>query len=101
MTMVVKNNMSALNTLNTLNKNSSEMANSLKKVSSGMRVNGAGDDASAYSISERMRVKIRSLGQCEANTETGKSMLKTAERAVNEQVDYHQAVERKRHQSGK
>ncbi|WP_026767206.1 flagellin [Selenomonas ruminantium] len=87
MAMVVKNNMSAVNTLNTLNKNSSDMANSLKKVSSGMRVNGAGDDASAYSISERMRVKIRSLGQCEANTETGKSMLKTAERAVNEQVD--------------
>ncbi len=79
--------MSAVSTLNTLNKNNSEMAKSLKKVSSGMKVNGAGDDASAYSISERMRVQIRSLGQCENNTETGKSMLKTAERAVNEQVD--------------
>ena len=87
MAMVVKNNMSAVSTLNTLNKNNSEMAKSLKKVSSGMKVNGAGDDASAYSISERMRVQIRSLGQCENNTETGKSMLKTAERAVNEQVD--------------
>ena len=79
--------MSAVSTLNTLNKNNNEMAKSLKKVSSGMKVNGAGDDASAYSISERMRVQIRSLGQCENNTETGKSMLKTAERAVNEQVD--------------
>lgn len=87
MAMAVKNNMSAVRTLNTLNKNSYEMAQALKKVSSGMKVNGAGDDASAYSISERMRVKIRSLGQCENNTETGKSMLKTAERAVNEQVD--------------
>ena len=87
MAMVVKNNMSSVSTLNTLNKNNNEMAKSLKKVSSGMKVNGAGDDASAYSISERMRVQIRSLGQCENNTETGKSMLKTAERAVNEQVD--------------
>ncbi len=87
MAMVVKNNMSAVSTLNTLNKNNSEMAKSLKKVSSGMKVNGAGDDASAYSISERMRVQIRSLGQCENNTDTGKSMLKTAERAVNEQVN--------------
>ncbi len=87
MAMTVRNNRSAVNTLNTLNKNDNEMAKSLKKISSGMKINGAGDDASAYSISERMRVQIRSLGQCENNTETGKSMLKTAERAVNEQVD--------------
>ena len=57
MAMVVKNNMSAVNTLNNLNTNSGELAKSLKKISSGMRVTGAGDDASAYSISERMQAQ--------------------------------------------
>lgn len=58
MAMVVKNNMSAVSTLNTLNKNSSALAKSLQKVSSGMKINSAADDASGYAISERMRVQI-------------------------------------------
>ena len=44
MAMVVKNNMSAVNTLNTLNKNQSALSQSLQKVSSGMKINSAGDD---------------------------------------------------------
>ena len=52
MAMVVKNNMSAVNTLNILNKNQSALAKSLQKVSSGMKINTAGDDASGYAISE-------------------------------------------------
>ena len=44
--MVVKNNMSAISTLNTLNRNSASLTKSLAKVSSGMRINGAADDAS-------------------------------------------------------
>ncbi len=87
MAMAVKNNMSAINTLNRLSQNNSDLAKSLKKVSSGMKINGAGDDASAYSISEKMQVQIRGLGQCENNTDTGKSMLKIAERAVGEQIN--------------
>ena len=59
MAMVVKNNMSAVNTLNTLNKNQSELSKSLQKVSSGMKINSAGDDASGMAISERMRVQVR------------------------------------------
>ena len=46
--MVVKNNMSAVNTLNVLGKNSDALAKSLAKVSSGMKINGAADDASGY-----------------------------------------------------
>lgn len=92
MAMVVKNNLSALNTLNKLNVNNSELAKSLKKVSSGMRINGAGDDASSYSISERMQVRIRGLGQCDSNTKTGKNMITLAERAVNEQVQIAQKL---------
>ena len=51
MAMVVKNNMTALNTLNILNKNSSALSKSLQKVSSGMKINSAADDASGYAIS--------------------------------------------------
>ena len=78
MSMVVKNNVNALNTLNVLNKNQSALAKSLQKVSSGMKINSAADDASGYAISERMRVQIRSLDQANANTQNGSSMMRTA-----------------------
>jgi len=61
MAMVVKNNMPAKNTLNQLDKNGKALAKSLKKVSSGMRINSAADDASGFSISEKMRTQMRSL----------------------------------------
>ena len=82
MALVVKNNMMAVNTLNTLNKNQSALATNLKQVSSGMKINGAVDDASGYAISERMRVQIRSLDQDNQNTQNGNSMMKVAEGAV-------------------
>ena len=85
--MVVKNNMSAINTLNTLNKNHSALSKSLQKVSSGMRINSAADDASGYAISERMRVQIRSLDQDNRNTQNGNSMMKVAEGAVSSTVE--------------
>ena len=75
MAMVVKNNREALNALNTLNKNESAMRSSLQKVSSGMKINSAADDASGYSISEKMRVRIRGLDQATANTQNATSML--------------------------
>ena len=87
MAMVVKNNMSSVSTLNQLNKNSSELAKSLKRVSTGMKINGAGDDASGYSISERMQVRIRGLRQCDDNTTTGKNMINVAEGGVDEQIE--------------
>ena len=54
--MVVKNNLPGTKTVNTLDKNSKALAKSLAKVSSGMKINSAADDASGYAISERMRV---------------------------------------------
>jgi flagellin len=93
--MVVKNNMSAIGTLNTLNKNSSALSKSLQKVSSGMKVNNAADDASGYAISERMRVQIRSLDQANANTQNGNSMMKVAEGAVSSTVDILKTLKEK------
>ena len=95
MAMVVKNNMSAVNTLNILNKNQSALAKSLQKVSSGMKINTAGDDASGYAISERMRVQIRSLDQDNQNTQNGNSMMKTAEGAVASTVEILKTLKEK------
>ena len=87
MAMVVKNNMSAVNTLNTLNKNQSELSKSLQKVSSGMKINSAGDDASGMAISERMRVQVRALDQDDVNTNNGSALLRTAEGAVQSTIE--------------
>ncbi len=95
MAMVVKNNMSAVSTLNTLNKNSSALAKSLQKVSSGMKINSAADDASGYAISERMRVQIRGLDQSNQNTQNGTSMMKVAEGAVSSTVDILKTLKEK------
>ena len=93
--MVVKNNMSALNTLNMLNTNHSQLSKSLAKVSSGMRINGAADDASGYAISERMRAQIRGLEQDNRNTQNGNSLLKVAEGAVSSTVDILKTLKEK------
>ncbi|MDY3297688.1 flagellin, partial [Selenomonas sp.] len=95
MSMVVKNNMSAISTLNTLNKNSSALSKSLAKVSSGMKINSAADDASGYAISERMRVQIRGLDQANSNTQNGTSMMKVAEGAVSSTVDILKTLKEK------
>ena len=95
MAMVVKNNMSAVRTLNTLNSNSSALQKSLAKVSSGMKINSAQDDASGYAISERMRVQIRSLDQANQNTQNASSLMKTAEGAVSSTVEILKSLKEK------
>ena len=87
MSMVVKNNMSAVKTLNTLNKNSLALQNSLAKVSSGQKINSAKDDSSAYAISQKMRERIRSLRQDNQNVQNGSSLFKIAENGINNIVD--------------
>ena len=95
MAMVVKNNLGAKNTLNELDKNNKAAAKDLKKLASGMRINGAADDASGYAISERMDVQIRGLDQDTANTQNGASLLKTAEGAVSATVDILKTLKEK------
>ena len=95
MAMVVKNNMSALSALNTLNTNTNALSKSLKKVASGMKINSAADDASGYAISEKMRVNIRSLNQANANAQNGSSMMKVAEGAVSSTVEILKTLKEK------
>ena len=87
MAMTVKNNLEATRILNQLNQNNTELSKRLAKVSSGMKINSAQDDASQYSISERMRVKIRALDQDWQNVQNGSSMLKIASGGVENIVD--------------
>ncbi|SFT56884.1 flagellin [Selenomonas sp. GACV-9] len=95
MTMVVKNNMPAKNTLNQLDKNDKALAKSLKKVASGMKVNSAADDASGYAISEKMRVQINGLEQDDANTQNGKSLLTVAQGAIDSTVEILKTLKEK------
>ena len=93
--MVVKNNMTAVSSLNTLNKNTNELAKQLQQVSTGMKINSAADDASAYAISERMRVNIRGLAAAYSNTQNANSMMKVAEGAISSTVDILKAFKEK------
>ena len=95
MAMVVKNNMSAVTTLNTLNKNSSTLGKSLAKVSSGLKIVSAQDDASGFAISERMRVRIRSLDQATQNSQNGSSLMKTAEGALGSTIEILKTLKEK------
>lgn len=87
MAMKIVNNMSAVNSLNILGTNNSRLAKDMARLSSGLKITGAGDDASGYSIAKRMRAQIRGLDACAANVNTGYNMLKTASEAVQCQLD--------------
>lgn len=93
--MVIKNNMNAKNSLNSLNKNSKALAKSLNKISSGMKINSASDDASGFSISEKMRVQIRSLDQAVNNSQNASSLLKVADGALTDTVDILRTMKEK------
>lgn len=95
MALVLKNNMPAKNTLNVLDKNDKMLAKSLKKAASGLRINGADDDASGYAISERMEVQMRGLNQDVDNTQTGNAMLKVAEGGVQSSVEILRTLKEK------
>ena len=84
MGMVVQHNMNALNAYNKLNTNVAGLKKSSEKLSSGYRINRAGDDAAGLAISEKMRSQIRGLGQAKRNSQDGISMIQTFEGAAQE-----------------
>jgi len=82
--MRINNNLMAMNTYRQLNAASTKGARSMEKLSSGLRINKAGDDAAGLSISEKMRGQIRGLTQASRNAQDGISLIQTAEGALNE-----------------
>jgi len=82
--MIINHNMSALNTYRQLTINNNAISKSLEKLSSGLRINRAGDDAAGLAISEKMRAQVRGLDQASRNAQDGISLIQTAEGALNE-----------------
>lgn len=85
--MVIFNNMAAMSALNETNCNTSKLGKVIKQAASGMRINSAGDDASGYSISEKMRVQLRALAQNVENVQTGRNMVAVAEGGIQEIIE--------------
>lgn len=77
--MNISHNASATTALNMVAKNTNQVAKSVEKLSSGQRINRAGDDAAGLAISEKMRSQIRGLNQASRNAQDGISLVQTAE----------------------
>lgn len=98
--MRINHNLSAMNTHRQLSINNAEVAKSTEKLSSGFRINRAGDDAAGLSISEKMRGQIRGLDMASRNAQDGISMIQTAEGSLNEAHDILQRMRELAVQSG-
>ncbi|WP_127549081.1 flagellin [Paenibacillus amylolyticus] len=82
--MIINHNIAALNTHRQLSTNTANTNKNIEKLSSGLRINRAGDDAAGLAISEKMRGQIRGLDQATRNAQDGISLIQTAEGALNE-----------------
>ena len=90
--MRINHNIAALNTHRQLNAASTQQSKSMEKLSSGLRINKAGDDAAGLAISEKMRGQIRGLDMASKNAQDATSMIQTAEGALNETHDILQRM---------
>ena len=90
--MRINNNLMAMNTHRMLGINQTGTARSIEKLSSGYRINRAGDDAAGLAISEKMRGQIRGLNQASRNSQDAISLIQTAEGALNETHDILQRM---------
>lgn len=82
--MIINHNLSAMNAHRQMGINTGNASKSIEKLSSGQRINRAGDDAAGLAISEKMRSQIRGLDQGSTNAQDGISLVQTAEGALTE-----------------
>jgi flagellin len=85
--MIINTNVSAINAQRQLGRVQSALDSNMEKLSSGMRINRAGDDASGLAVSEKLRTQIRGLNQANKNVENGVSFIQTAEGYLQETQD--------------
>ncbi|MHC8970679.1 flagellin N-terminal helical domain-containing protein [Priestia aryabhattai] len=90
--MRINHNIAALNTYRQFNNASNAQSKSMEKLSSGLRINSAADDAAGLAISEKMRAQVRGLDQASANAQDGISLIQTAEGALSETQDILQRM---------
>lgn len=90
--MIINHNISAIFAHRTLKHNDNMMSKDIEKLSSGLRINKAGDDASGLAVSEKMRTQVKGLRQAERNAEDGMSMIQTTEGYIQEMNDIVQRI---------
>ncbi len=90
--MVINHNMSAMFANRTLGLTNAELQGNIAKLSSGEKINKAGDDASGLAVSEKMRAQIRGLNQANRNTQNAINFIQTTEGYLNETTDILQRI---------
>ena len=90
--MIINHNMSAMFAQRTLGQTNVYTQKNIEKLSSGLRINRAGDDASGLAVSEKMRSQIRGLNQASANAQNGISFIQVAEAYLQETTDVMQRI---------
>ena len=90
--MVINHNMSSMYSNRTLGVNSDQLQTNIEKLSSGQRINRAGDDASGLAVSEKMRSQIRGLNQANRNIQNGVSFIQSTEGYLQETTDILQRI---------
>ena len=90
--MVINHNMSSMYANRTLGVSGAQIQNNIEKLSSGQRINRAGDDASGLAVSEKMRSQIRGLNQANRNIQNGVSFIQTTEGYLQETTDILQRI---------
>jgi len=90
--MIINHNISAINAHRSLKFNEVDMSKDMEKLSSGMRINRAGDDAAGLAVSEKMRTQVKGLRQATRNAEDGISFIQTTEGYLQETQDILQRI---------
>ena len=90
--MIINHNMSAMFAQRTVGQTNISTQKNIEKLSSGLRINRAGDDASGLAVSEKMRSQIRGLNQASANAQNGISFIQVAESYLQETTDVMQRI---------
>jgi flagellin len=90
--MIINHNLSAINSHRVLKFQNDEVSKNMEVLSSGMRINRAGDDASGLAVSEKMRTQVKGLRQAERNAEDGMSLIQTTEGYIQEMNDIIQRI---------
>ncbi|WP_214766813.1 MULTISPECIES: flagellin [unclassified Exiguobacterium] len=91
--MIINHNLNAMNAHRNMSANTANAGKAMEKLSSGLRINRAGDDAAGLAISEKMRGQVRGLEQASRNAQDGISLIQTAEGGLNE---VHSILQRQR-----
>lgn len=93
--MMINNYVLSLGMLNTMNQHAASMAQHMRRISTGLRINSVADDPAGWAIGQRMDVRIRGLDAASRNAQQSKSLLKVAEGGISSTVDILRTLKEK------